>query len=298
MIACYRIFLYLFVFISLLLNSYTADAENNAVVQDDFEFNSSNLSKVEEPAPYVGPKIVVNIAARQLFLYDKDNLLVKSYPVAVGSNAYKTPAGTREMTQIVWNPWWNPPKSPWAANDVDTPPGPNNPLGPVKMKLGSAILIHGTNKPKSIGTAASHGCMRMYSQDALEVATWLQMQVTDQNTPEVFEKYGANRRRSFYVELAQPVPVDIVYDLVDVQDDKLLVYSDIYYRGKNKMDDIKAELESFGYNPEKFDWDFLKNQIKLAKNSDVILNIPDLLIKNRLQEIEPVENGSKSVAAK
>lgn len=298
--ACYRVFSYLSVFILLLINSYTVDAENKAVATDDLEFNSSDLSEVEELDPYVGPKIVVNIAARKLFLYDKDQMLVKSYPVAVGSNSYKTPAGTREMTQIVWNPWWNPPNSPWAANDVDTPPGPNNPLGPVKMKLGNAIMIHGTNKPNSVGTAASHGCMRMYSQDALELATWLQMQVTDQNTPEIFEKYGANRRRSFYVQLEQPVPVEIVYDLIEVMDDKLLVYSDIYYRSKNKIDDIKAELESYGYNAEKFDWEFLKNQIKLAKNSDVVLNIPDLLTKNRLQENELVEGGTeaKSVATK
>lgn len=289
--ACYRTFVYLFVFISLLFNSYTADAENNAVPPTgDLEFNV--------PTPYVGPKIIVNIAARKLFLYDKNQSLVKSYPIAVGSNSYKTPAGLREMTQIIWNPWWNPPDSPWAANDKDTPPGPHNPLGPVKMKLGSAILIHGTNKPNSIGKAASHGCMRMYSQDALELATWLQMQITDQNTPEVFAKYSANSRRSFYVELENPVPVEIVYDLIDVQDDKLLVYSDIYYRGKNKMDDIKAELESYGYDTKMFDWDFLKNQIKLAKNSDVVLTIEDLFIKNQLQENQPVDGASKSVATK
>jgi hypothetical protein len=46
------------------------------------------------------------------------------------------------------------------------PPGPDNPLGAYAMHLGwKSYLIHGTNKPDSIGRAVSHGCMRMYPED-------------------------------------------------------------------------------------------------------------------------------------
>ena len=167
-----------------------------------FLFSSASLLAQSSPlfptVPFykeenIGAKIIVNIPARRLDLYE-DSLLIKSYDIAVGKNIYKTPVGSRELTKIIWNPWWYPPKSDWAQNESPTPPGRYNPLGPVKMDLGNAILIHGTTRESSIGTAASHGCVRMKNSEVVELARYLQENYTLESSPELFEKWLSNRK--------------------------------------------------------------------------------------------------------
>ena len=73
------------------------------------------------------------------------------------------------------DPWWRPPDSDWAAGAEPIPPGPGNPLGTRWMGLSApAVGIHATSDPGSIGTYASHGCIRMYVSDA----EWLFDQVS------------------------------------------------------------------------------------------------------------------------
>ncbi len=237
---------------------------------------------------YSGPKIKVNVAARQLMVFDEQDRHVKTYPISVGSPSYKTPLGRREMTEVVWNPWWIPPKtSAWAKGARDTPPGPNNPLGPVKMKLGNAIMFHGTNKPKSIGHAQSHGCMRMFSDDAKELAGWIQQRVINsKTTPESYEEFMAkvqsNQKSSFAVQIDNPIPIDVVYEIAEVIDGKLNVYQDIYWRVKDKIKAVEESLVTAGYKIKDFDMDYLGEQIKLAKNSqDLSFELKHLLKKNK-----------------
>lgn len=237
---------------------------------------------------YSGPKIKVNVAARQLMVFDEQDRHVKTYPISVGSPSYKTPLGRREMTEVVWNPWWIPPKtSAWAKGARDTPPGPNNPLGPVKMKLGNAIMFHGTNKPKSIGHAQSHGCMRMFSEDAKELASWIQQRVMNsKTTPESYDEFmdkvQSNQKSSFAVQIENPIPIDVVYEIAEVIDGKLNVYKDIYWRVKDKIKAVEDSLVSAGYKIKDFDMDYLREQIKMAKNDqDLSFELKHLLKKNK-----------------
>jgi lipoprotein-anchoring transpeptidase ErfK/SrfK len=81
--------------------------------------------------------------------------------------AHPTPIGTFRIITKQKNPVWNPPDSAWAAGMGPIPPGPGNPLGTRWMGLNSpGIGMHGTPAPSSIGTAASHGCIRMKIPDA------------------------------------------------------------------------------------------------------------------------------------
>jgi lipoprotein-anchoring transpeptidase ErfK/SrfK len=230
-----------------------------------------------------GPNIIINAAARKLYLYNKGEL-VKVYPIAVGSSRYRTPIGKREMNNIIWNPWWIPPKtSEWAEGSSDTPPGPNNPLGPVKMKLGSAIMIHGTSSPQSIGKAASHGCMRMFSDDARDLAKYLQLHMTDKNDPSFFAQVKAKSRRSFHVKLETKIPVNIVYELASLENNKLYVYRDVYYKGTNKLAFVKNLLKENGYNLDKVNWDMVSQQLKLSTKKDVSFNIAEITKKQPRQ---------------
>lgn len=193
--------------------------------------------------------LVVNIPARDVTLYHNDNI-VYQFPLAVGSPVYTTPVGDRSLRQIVWNPWWFPPDSPWARGAKPTPPGSHNPLGPVKMDLGGDIRMHGTNNEASIGHAVSHGCMRMKNNDAKTLARWIQEHHTDKKEPALFDKYAKERGSSFYVNLEKPIPVKIIYDVFHIEGETLEAHPDIYGRVGNKEETILEYLRQSGLNPE------------------------------------------------
>ena len=80
--------------------------------------------------------------------------------------AHPTPLGRYRVVMKERNPTWNPPDSPWAAGLGPVPPGPANPLGTRWIGTSaSGIGIHGTPAPSTVGTAASHGCIRMYMSE-------------------------------------------------------------------------------------------------------------------------------------
>ncbi len=114
-------------------------------------------------------RIEVNVGARTLTIY-KDGKKLKTYRIAVGTAEYPTPTGTYRIVNKQTNPTWNPPDSPWAKGLGPIPPGPGNPLGTRWIGTSApAIGIHGTYADYSIGTAASHGCLRMHMPDVEEL---------------------------------------------------------------------------------------------------------------------------------
>ena len=99
--------------------------------------------------------------------------LVRTYPVAVGAAGFETPAGLRHVLYKDHNPSWTAPNRPWAYpyQGQTVPPGdPNNPLREWFIALGDGIGIHGTSEEWTVGTSASHGCLRMHAADVNEVA--------------------------------------------------------------------------------------------------------------------------------
>ncbi|WP_217914328.1 L,D-transpeptidase family protein [Miltoncostaea marina] len=114
-------------------------------------------------------RIVVNLTQRKLRLI-RHGTVVKTYRIAVGQPAHPTPTGDYEINDKQVDPTWYPPDSPWAAELSTIPPGPGNPLGTRWIgTTAPAIGIHGTYADSSIGTAASHGCMRMHIPDVEEL---------------------------------------------------------------------------------------------------------------------------------
>lgn len=114
----------------------------------------------------LGPAILVDISERTLDLY-VGGAVSKTYGVAVGTPSHPTPRGEFEITLKRYMPTWSNPGSAWAADMPRTiGPGPSNPLGTRALNINSpGIRIHGTTADSSIGTAASHGCMRMHRRD-------------------------------------------------------------------------------------------------------------------------------------
>lgn len=115
-------------------------------------------------------KIYVYLDEFVLKLVSADDELVKQYPIAPGSYYYPTPTGNYTVIEKVYYPAWYPPNSPWARGKKPVPPGPGNPLGTRWIGLDADVLgIHGTPSSWSIGTASSHGCIRMYISDVEEL---------------------------------------------------------------------------------------------------------------------------------
>lgn len=119
----------------------------------------------------LGHTIVVDLSDLELSLYDGLRL-DRTYPVAAGLPEYPTPQGEWEIVKKAENPTWtNPAPEGWGK---DMPPligpGPANPLGTRGLYLNvPGILIHGTPASYSIGTYASHGCIRMLMEDVEEL---------------------------------------------------------------------------------------------------------------------------------
>jgi len=119
----------------------------------------------------LGMSIVVRISENRLYLYDGLKV-VKRYDVATGTGGYPTPQGTWNIWDKRENPTWvNPAPDGWGA---DLPavigPGPGNPLGTHALYLDApGIRIHGTYAESSIGTYASHGCIRMRIAESKEL---------------------------------------------------------------------------------------------------------------------------------
>lgn len=123
-------------------------------------------------APRVG--IVINIPEKRLYLYPKNENIVITEPVAVGIYGWPTPLLDGHILEKMKNPTWHIPESIQAERSYEgkpnvtfIPPGPKNPLGKYAIRLSNrVILIHSTIALNSIGRRASHGCIRMYPEDA------------------------------------------------------------------------------------------------------------------------------------
>lgn len=171
-------------------------------------------------------RLDINIPAFRLDAYVGDSL-VGTIPIAVGMPSFKTPRGAFAITSVEWNPWWIPPKSPWAAKEKITPPGPGNPMGRVKLNFRALYFLHGTPLDASIGSAASHGCIRLHNADAIVLAVLVHRHASPSLSEDDIARLVADTatRR---IELEQPVPVTLRYDRVEIRDDSLFVYRDVY----------------------------------------------------------------------
>lgn len=115
--------------------------------------------------------IVIRTSERHLYLVLGDGQAIR-YPIAVGKPG-KEWAGETVIARKVVNPTWEAPEvvhrdHPELPQII--PPGPSNPLGPRALVLAAdEYAIHGTNRPGTIGTRASYGCIRMYNSHIIDL---------------------------------------------------------------------------------------------------------------------------------
>jgi len=124
-------------------------------VVDPYTWNQLTLRTTSKPlitelTAYSLPSIYIDTVKRRL-KFTSDSL-TKTYKVAIGKPTTPSPLGNWTIVQKALDP--------------------GGPFGVRWMRLSvpwGGYGIHGTNNPKSIGKAVSHGCIRMYNEDVIEV---------------------------------------------------------------------------------------------------------------------------------
>lgn len=155
------------------------------IVQTSVEVN--NIPAVGN-GTVVNNLIIINSSKNTLNYYVSGRL-EKAYRCATGASGTRTPEGKYKIFEKLENrPYYK----------LNIPGGaPNNPLGPRWMQFKSGgYAIHGTNTDKSIGTNASHGCVRMHNSDVIElynkvpIGTTVIVKSTSQSDAQIAAGYG------------------------------------------------------------------------------------------------------------
>ncbi|HEX8565474.1 MAG TPA: L,D-transpeptidase family protein [Pyrinomonadaceae bacterium] len=195
-------------------------------------------------------RIVVNAPAYRMDLF-KDGQLVRSYKIGIGYPEFPLPVGVRKAETLIFNPTWTPPDEPWVKGKIE--PGKKveagsalNPLGPIKIPIGSPSLIHGGKNPARLGGFASHGCVGLTNDQVQQVALDLAQLTGTQVTAEDVKNHLKNKTETKNVKLSQPIPVELRYDTIVAEDGKLKIFRDVYERGTNTEENLRAVLQAQG----------------------------------------------------
>lgn len=154
--------------------------------------------------------LAANLAARTLTVV-AGNGAIRTFNIAIGTPAYPTPTGTYTIRRIVWNPSWIPPDSKWAKKESAKGPGERgNPMKVAKIFFKEPdYYIHGTGAINSLGSAASHGCLRMHPDEVAELAQFLMMNGGQAKEEGWFSRVVHMRWKTHTVTLSQPVKITV-----------------------------------------------------------------------------------------
>lgn len=153
-----------------LVKGVLADARTSRVLRQ-------NVSAVKPAVTYKtlqrtqGTVITISKSEFRLRVF-KRLKLSKSYGVATGQPAYPTPSGRFSIVNKQVNPTWSVPNSPWAGELAGTTVQGGTASNPLKarwMGIVNGVGIHGTGEEYSIGSRASHGCIRMRVADVIDL---------------------------------------------------------------------------------------------------------------------------------
>ncbi|HEV8187940.1 MAG TPA: L,D-transpeptidase family protein [Pyrinomonadaceae bacterium] len=225
-------------------------------------------------------RVVVNIPAFRMDLF-QDGSLVKSYKVGIGYPEFPLPFGLRKANQIIFNPTWTPPDSPWVEKMKNVTAGEtvkagdkDNPLGPIKIPIGLPSLIHGGKSPAKIGKFASHGCVGLTNAQIKDFAALLaKISNTSEVSDSTIAEYLHDPEKTKTVKLSQAVPVELRYETIVLEDGKLHIYKDVYAQDSNTEENLRAVLEANGVRFEDLSEQQrteILNALKDAKKDTVI----------------------------
>jgi hypothetical protein len=238
--------------------------------------NYASQGPVAEPTDE-GLRLVVNVPANRLYVYENGER-THTYAVSVGLRGYETPAGTYRIREVIWNPWWHPPESNWAAGRKPEPPGESNPMGRVKLNFGPLLYIHGTSEYQSLGNPASRGCVRMRNADAIELARLVHRYASPDMKPDLIETLIEATTMTRTIRLAKPVKFTAEYNVATVDDGFLILYPDEYRRVRAKVrDEVEKTLRDNGVRMEDVKHEHLERLLEKSSTTRVAISLDELV---------------------
>lgn len=217
---------------------------------------TESLSTVPNTVP-TDTRVVVNAPAYRMDVFEGGRL-IKSYKVGIGYPEFPLPTGLRQAKAIIFNPTWTPPDEPWVESPSSkvkvgekVEAGSKlNPLGLLKIPIGSPSLIHGGKSQAKLGTFASHGCVGLTDALAQDFAKVLAQLAGKKLSDSDIANYKKNRSETRQFTLSDPVPVELRYETIVAEDGKLNIYRDVYDRNTNTEENLRAVLEANGVKLE------------------------------------------------
>jgi len=148
--------------------------------------------------------VLVSIPDRKLAVVENGRIL-RTFSVAVGSVNSPSPAGKFRVVARLKDPTYYHP-------GVVIPPGPDNPIGPRWVGLDKkGFGIHGTNEPRSIGKAASHGCIRLRNREVVEFFRLVNVgdvvKIRAERDEEIARVFGGAEHSTTQVAMNGPQPM-------------------------------------------------------------------------------------------
>ena len=156
-------------------------------------------------------ELTASVPARTIIARRGDSIL-KTYAVAVGQDKYPTPRGTFMIRKMIWNPSWRPPPdADWAKGKKAKGPGEaGNPMKVVKIFFQEPdYYIHGTGDVESLGSAASHGCLRMDPEQVADLAKLIMEHGGQPHEENWFWRIIHSRREEKAIYLDNPISLTI-----------------------------------------------------------------------------------------
>lgn len=149
------------------------------------EWIPSTGTVVLVPSVWILPRssykgLVINIPEMRLYLFPSktapgQQVTVRTWPIGIGDEDAHSPLGPFTVRSKDKNPTWIVPDSIYRTMKHPrrvVPPGPDNPLGSRRIRLSKGLYsIHGTDTPWSIGRLTTHGCIRLYPEDIVDLYT-------------------------------------------------------------------------------------------------------------------------------
>jgi hypothetical protein len=197
-------------------------------------------------------RIVVNIPAFRMDVF-REGTLLRSFKIGIGYQQFPLPTGFRKAEQIIFNPTWTQPNESWASDPgAITPAGAaGNPLGPIKVPIGGANLIHGGKSLAKIGTFASHGCVGLTNDEVKDFVRTLAAATRIDLADDTMAGYLKHRTRTQVVKIPKAVPVELRYETIVIQEGQLHVYRDVYNKNTNTEENLRAAFEANGVSFDK-----------------------------------------------
>jgi murein L,D-transpeptidase YcbB/YkuD len=230
---------------------------------------------LSDPPPL---RLVLNVPASRLYVYESGEM-TRTYRISVGEPGYETPKGQYRVSEIIWNPWWHPPNSEWARGREVEPPGPDNPMGRVKMFFAPLLYIHGSPEVGMIGRPASKGCVRMLNEEVIELARLIHTYTTPTVGESTLEQLRENEKQTRTFNLSRGVPFEVIYQVAEVRDGNFVIYPDVYGRaqGRKFEDQVRAVLAEAGIDFARVNREHYERLISKGRTAIVSIAVEELV---------------------